>query len=183
MADHKIYHLNTSNPNKLKEFKVLFKEEGIDLQVSNHDLKEIVASPIRVVIQKASQLDKNVIVEDTSLEIEGEEVGINVRWLLDNLTKFEGKKAVWTVLLAYQKEDGLVYVYQGQVKGVIVKPKGKGFGFDPFFKPDGSDFTLAELKPNSVNARAIAVKKFTKDEAIASEYPILSWEGDWQHDD
>jgi len=167
----------------LKEFRVLFEEEGIDLQVSNHDLKEIVASPIHVVIQKASQLDKNIIVEDTSLEVEGEDVGINIRWLLDNLSKFEGKKAIWTVLLAYQKEDGRVYVYQGQVKGVIVKPKGQGFGFDPFFKPDGSHFTLAESKPNSVNARAIAVKNFAKDRFITSDYPILDWKGDWQHDD
>lgn len=31
--------------------------------------------------------------------VEGEDVGINIRWLIDQLPKYKGKKAVWTVLL------------------------------------------------------------------------------------
>ena len=177
-----IFRINTSNVNKLKEFKQLFKAKGIDLHVSNKDLKEIIADPISVVVHKASQLEKNIIVEDTSLEIENEDVGINVRWLLDNLSKYTGKKAVWTVLLAYQKADGMVYVYQGQIKGIIVLPKGQGFGFDPVLKPEGSDFTLAESKPDVYNARAKAVLNFAKDKFISFQKPIVSWDGAWQHD-
>ena len=177
-----ILSINTSNVNKLKEFKRLFKARGIELQVSNKDLKEIVADPISVVVNKASQLGKNIIVEDTSLEIEGEDIGINIRWLLNNLSKYTGKKAIWTVLLAYQKNDGLVYVYQGQIKGTIVLSKGKGFGFDPFFKPDNNNFTLAETKPDAFNARAKAVLNFTKDKFIAFKKPIVNWDGAWQHD-
>ena len=56
-------------------------------------MREIVADPLSVVIHKASQLGEYVIVEDTSLDIEGEQVGINVKWMLDSLTNCIGKKA------------------------------------------------------------------------------------------
>ena len=63
-------------------------------------MREIVADPLSVVIHKASELGEYVIVEDTSLDIEGEQVGINVKWMLDSLTDFIGKKALWNVYLA-----------------------------------------------------------------------------------
>ena len=53
-----------------------------------------------VAIHKASQLGEYVISEDTSLDIEGEQVGINVKWMMNELPKFVGKRAVWTVYLA-----------------------------------------------------------------------------------
>lgn len=41
-----------------------------------------------------------MITEDTSLDIEGEKVGINVKWMMDFLSKFVGKHANWNVFLA-----------------------------------------------------------------------------------
>ena len=41
-----------------------------------------------------------VITEDTSLDIEGEKVGINVKWMMDSLPKFVGTHANWNVFLA-----------------------------------------------------------------------------------
>ena len=177
----KTFYLNTSNPNKMAEFRRLFDQYGVKLETSEIDLKEIIGTPEQVITHKASQLNKNVLVEDTSLDIDGEDVGINIRWLLDNLPKHINKKATWTVLLAYRSDDGMVHIYQGQVEGIIVSPKGKGFGFDPFFKPKSSQKTLAESKPDQFNARSIAVDNLMKKIQLKSLPPIIEWDGPWQH--
>ena len=172
--------LNTSNENKIKEFTAFFADEGVEIDVSREEVKEIIADPIQVVVHKASQLGENVIVEDTSLDVAGEDVGIKVRWLLDRIGNFIHKKAVWRVLLACQKKDGFVYVYEGITHGIIVPAEGKGFGFDPFFQPMESETTLAVAKPKRVSARAKAVRAFVQNLPIARQKPIRNWQGDWQ---
>ena len=129
---------------------------------------------------KHLQVGEGVIVEDTSLEIEGASVGIHVRWLLDHLSEYVGRKAVWTVLLAYRKGE-LVFIYRGQVSGVIVAPRGdSGFGFDPVFLPDGATDTLAQSKPDRFNARAKAVQALVQNHLFATRSPIEKWDGPWQ---
>lgn len=175
-----IWKLNTSNLSKFEEFKRLFAKEGNSLEVTHIDLAEIDSDPIKVIAHKASQLGENVIVEDTSLEIEGASVGVNIRWLLEHLKDLAGKKAEWTVLLAYRQEND-VFIYKGSIFGTIVPPQGSaGFGFDPVFKPDGSEHTLAEAKPDSVNARAKAVKALIKGDLFMKQPAIKSWDGPWQ---
>jgi XTP/dITP diphosphohydrolase len=175
--------LNTSNAGKFEEFKTLFSSHGTKLETTAIDLKEIEADPLQVVVHKASQLGENILVEDTSLDIEGASVGVNVRWLLDHLSEYAGRKATWTVLLAVRKGD-TVFVYRGTVAGTIVVPKGgNGFGFDPVFLPEGATKTLAEAKPDSVNARAKAVEAFVASTVWATHPVIEKWDGPWQKDD
>lgn len=174
------WKLNTSNLGKFEEFTRLFAKEGIGLEATHIDLKEIDADPIQVIAHKASQLGENVIVEDTSLEVEGASLGINIRYLLDHLPDYVGHKAEWTVLLAFQRE-GEVYIYKGIILGTIVPPKGSGgFGFDPVFLPNGSTQTLAEAKPDSVNARAKAVESLLKEDLWTKHRLINNWDGPWQ---
>lgn len=174
------FTLNTSNSGKLHEFQRLFAKHGIALKASQVDLKEIKADPITVVIQKASQVEECVIVDDSSLDIEGATVGIDVKWVLHHLHEFSGRKARWRVLLAY-RDKHWVYVFEGVVEGHIVEPRGKdGFGFDPVFLPIGSKLTLAEEKPDAVNARAKAVDALIGKTYIAKKHPIFNWEGEWQ---
>ena len=172
--------LNTSNPGKLKEFQGLFEKHGCLLEASHCDLKEIDADPVSVVSHKASQLAENVMVEDTSLEIEGASIGIHVRWLLDSLPDYIGHQAEWVVLLAVRKED-LIHIYKGSVLGTIVDSRGAGgFGFDPVFLPHGETKTLAESKPHHCNARALAVEALLQ-ENIWKTHPIIkNWNGPWQ---
>ncbi|MFA6916130.1 MAG: non-canonical purine NTP pyrophosphatase [Parachlamydiales bacterium] len=174
------WKLNTSNPGKFEEFKRLFAKYGSVLETSHIDLKEIEADLIEVVAHKASQLGENVIVEDTSLDVEDASIGINVRWLLDHLSEYAGRKAKWTALLGYRQGDQ-IYIYRGIVSGTIVLPKGvAGFGFDPVFLPEGATYTLAESKPDQVNARAKAVEALMKSD-VWSIHPIIeNWEGPWQ---
>lgn len=127
------WKLNTSNPGKFEEFKRLFAKYGCTLETTHFDLKEIDADPLQVIAHKASQLGDNILVEDTSLDIEGVSVGIHIRWLLEHLSEYAGRKAEWTVLLAFRRAHQ-IHIYKGTVSGTIVPSRGTtGFGFDPFF--------------------------------------------------
>lgn len=175
------WKLNTSNPGKLKEFQRLFAKYSIDLFVTTVDLEEIESDPIQVMAHKASQLDEFILTEDTSLDIEGAEVGVNVRWLMNHLDQYAGRKAIWTVFLAYRRGDE-VLIYKGEIKGVIVRSHGEGgFGFDPVFLPDGAKQTLAQSKTDEFNARALAVEALLKGEKFMTVKAIYHWEGPWQN--
>jgi len=177
--------LNTSNLGKLVEFQRLFGET-YSLTTTKQDLGEIESTPENVAIHKSIQMGDDVLVEDTSLDVEGASVGVNVKWMLDNLHEFEGKAAKWTVMLAIKKGPN-ARICHGVVSGTIVKAVGnQGFGFDPVFKPDLSDKTLAQEKPDRVNARFYAVQalmsndpKFCKTLEIPAE--LFHWSGAWQH--
>lgn len=176
------WKLNTSNRGKFEEFKRLFAQHDIDLLASHVDLHEIDADPITVVTHKASQLGENILIEDTSLEIEGAEVGVNVRWLMDHLPEYAGHKAYWKVLLAYHSGN-IILIYQGTTSGTIVEPRGEGgFGFDPVFLPDGAEETLAQSKPDEFNARAKAVEAFVIGHLLTTRDAIENWDGPWQHE-
>jgi XTP/dITP diphosphohydrolase len=59
---------------------------------------------------------------------------------------------------------GQVHVFEGLVNGTMtLSPRGTGgFGYDPYFLPEGHSRTLAEMtmeEKNEVSARAIAVRK------------------------
>lgn len=174
--------LNTSNKNKFEEFERLFAAHGYTLEMSHVDLHEVDADPITVVTHKASQVDEGVIVEDTSLAVEGASVGVNVRWLLDHLADYAGRKATWTVLLA-MRSGNKIRIYEGKVFGQIVAHKGVGgFGFDPVFLPEGATETLAQSKPDKYNARAKAVRALLHNHTMTERTPIEKWEGPWQRD-
>lgn len=174
------WKLNTSNPGKKAEFQLLFSKRGQGVSFTEIDLKEIVADHLTVAIHKASQLEEKTLIEDTTLDVEDAEVGINVRWLLDHLTNYIGHKAYWTVLLAYRTGDK-IRVYRGMVEGEIVAPRGNdGFGFDPVFLPKGASKTLAENKPDHLNARNKAVDALIKDHPYCVQTMISDWNGPWQ---
>lgn len=172
------FKLNTSNPMKLKDFQ-RFGLGG--LTMSSIDLPEPDADPITVIRSKASQAGENVIVEDTSLDVDGHpEVGVNVRWLIDEIHKFKGSSATFRVLLGVLVDEK-VRIYEGVTYGKIVEPKGSGFGFDSVFLPNGATKTFGEEKNDKFNPRAIAVKNLMDDNPIAVLDPLHSWEGKWQH--
>ncbi len=175
------YKLNTSNPGKLQEFQSFFGKYGLRLDVSGIDLDEIDADPLTVIIHKASQIDGGVLVDDTSLDIEGCDIGVNIKWLQGDLDKLLGRKAVWTVFLA-RKQNTQVYIYKGELSGKIVLPRSRGgFGFDPYFLPEQAAKTLSQEKPDCYNARALAVKNLVEEKPFAIRSPIYHWEGSWQN--
>jgi inosine/xanthosine triphosphate pyrophosphatase family protein len=137
-----------------------------------------------VVAQKATSAGVNVLIEDTSLDVDGADVGVNVRWIMDNLKNLIGRRAVWRVMLGVLRPDNKVYVYEGITTGTIVPARGdSAFGFDPVFLPHASTKTLAEDKPDSVNARCKAVESMFRNDPAAIHCPIKKedWKGKWQH--
>lgn len=145
MFDINKLSLVTSNKNKLDEYNS-YNNDGKLQMLKGADLPEVESEdPLTVIIYKSKLAGNNTIVEDTSFDVEGANVGTNVRWLMDSISKYEGRKAEWIVKLAVNYNEN-IYVYDGKIKGIISSSKGKeGFGFDPIFIPNGTHKTLSEL--------------------------------------
>jgi len=179
----RVVYLNTSNPGKLKEFRVAL--EPIKVKSTSIDLPEVNADPVTVAVYKASmayeEFGRPVLVEDTSLEVEGVDVGVNVRWLLSELPNMVGRKTRWSTILSISDGEQ-VRLYKGEVTGTIVPSQGVGgFGFDPYFLPDGEVKTLGEVKPEHLNARFIASENFKDEKCFLVLKHPPQWEGKWQH--
>jgi XTP/dITP diphosphohydrolase len=87
----------------------------------------------------------------------------NIELLLSQLAKKDNRKARFKTVISWI-DEGEIKSFEGIVRGAIVEVrKGtKGFGYDPIFKPDGSDKTFAEMEleeKNLISHRALAVKK------------------------
>lgn len=182
-ASQQEWVLNTSNQEKLKELRRLFGQHGISLQVTSIDLKEIDAEPLIVATHKASQMSNRVLIEDTSLEVEGIDVGANLRamtdYLIQHIDEYVGRRAAWTVFLAY-REDDLVYLYKGFVAGKLISRIDRN-GLSFAVLPDGAEYhDIANTKPERFDARAIAVRSFIENKPIEVRPVILEWTGYWQ---
>lgn len=178
------YIIYTSNENKIKEYERF----GLNIKAEKgKDLPEVNGTPEEVIIYKALEMPDNGIAEDTSLDVEGLDVGVNVRFLMDSLLEsdeLENRPAVWRVLLGLHKGDN-IYVYEGITMGKLTKKRGEGFGFDPIFLPDGTNETLAELGDckDHFSARKKAILNLLEDKYILCKpiEDIKKWEGEYQH--
>lgn len=181
--------LRTSNQNKLREFQ----RYGLDIVAEpGADLPEVEGTPEEVIIHKALAAGANVLVEDTSLDVEGFNAGVNIRWMLDTMTQQMCSsaqpiepKAIWRVMLAYH--DGVtMHVAHAETKGhLIAQPRGAGFSFDPYFVPEGYILTLGELDlldaKDHISARkAAAMKMLSGDHKCIPVASIPKWTGAYQ---
>ena len=82
-----------------------------------------------------------------------------MRKLLHELEGKENRKAQFRTAISLIL-DGKEYLFEGVIKGEIIKEKrgDSGFGYDPIFKPEGYEQTFAEIK-NKISHRALAVQK------------------------
>lgn len=174
----------TSNPEKIKEIKSIDPMLHIE---AGPDLKEVQADKDTVIIHKALDAGIGFAVEDTILEIDGEEV-VDIRFKMDFLK--EGMKAKWVVSFGYNNGTS-IRVYRGEVDGIITIPEifpEDAFAFDPYFIPNETNKTLYELlqegKKHEYSPRAIAVKKLVEDDILFEKdiSEITLWEGDYQND-
>ena len=175
------YKLVSSNKRKLEEYKSF----GLDFDIaSGNDLPEVDSNSFDVIAYKAEMNGIHTISEDTSLHIENSNVGVNIKWMINHLSEFVGKKALWEVVLG--KNDGkFIYVYQGLINGIIVEPRGKGYAFDPFFQPENCNFTLAELDEQNLKHK-FSARKNVAENLLNDNYlkkfslPLEVWQGKWQ---
>lgn len=186
--------INTSNPDKQKEFERYFAHYGYYVAFKHENVKEPRADHSIVANYKACRCasthiyDKRIVLaEDTALHVEGEDVGSNVKHLLHRLRDYVGSKACFSVIISYyDHESNRVYFHRGQTSGIIVEPRGNGFGFDNVFQPINSDKTYGEMTPEEKeinNARKKAVESFVKkikSSSSVSTECIFKWSGGFQ---
>lgn len=179
--------LVTSNEQKLEEFS-RFNLGKMEVE-KGRDLKEVESDELTVIVYKSLDAGTNRVVEDTSLVVEGADVGVNIRWMEDNLHTLIGRKAVWKVYLGLNDGEK-IRIYGASVNGELVDAGlGKEFGFDGVFKPEGSKYTLHELsmmkRKDRYSARKKAVEAVKRGEVLHTYVikDIPKWDGDYQQEE
>lgn len=178
----------TNNAHKLEEVAAILGEK-IELFSLNDigchtDIPETAATLEGNALLKSSFIFKNYgldcFADDTGLEVEaldgapgvysaryaggeGHDSQANMLKLLRDLEGKENRKAQFRTAISLIL-DGKEYLFEGVIKGKIIKEKrgDSGFGYDPIFKPEGYDKTFAELGndiKNKISHRALAVQK------------------------
>ena len=178
----------TNNAHKLEEVAAILGEK-IELFSLNDigchtDIPETAATLEGNALLKSSFIFKNYgldcFADDTGLEVEaldgapgvysaryaggeGHDSQANMLKLLHDLEGKKNRKAQLRTAISLIL-DGKEYLFEGVIKGEIIKEKrgDSGFGYDPIFKPKGYDKTFAELGndiKNKISHRALAVQK------------------------
>ena len=166
----------SSNKNKFYEAKNILSKNKINLGFFKSKLQEIQANSLKeIAAQKADEayrrIHKPLIIEDAGL-------------FIDSLNGFPGpfssyvfktignsgilhlvktnRKAKFQSVVAYCDNKYGVVLFDAKVDGKISKnSRGKGWGYDPIFIPQGYNKTYAMLSnKNEISHRYKALKKF-----------------------
>ena len=97
---------------------------------------------------------------------EGHNAEANMQKLLQNMQGVQNRKAQFRTAICLIL-DGKKHLFEGIVKGEIIKEKrgSSGFGYDPIFVPEGYTKTFAEMgneTKNKISHRALAVEKLCR---------------------
>lgn len=182
--------LATHNNHKVKEVREILSPYGItlyglnDLNLDPGEVKEDGKTYYENALIKAREVMKltnlPIIADDSGLEIDtlngfpglnsaryASKMGnhrIAMESLLEKLKDKENRKARFccTIVLVNQEDKPLIF--EGEMKGHIAPfIKGNnGFGYDPFFVPDGYGVSVAELPDNIKNKLSHRYKALKK---------------------
>ena len=176
----------TNNAHKLEEIAAILGDKVELLSLNDIDCHTDIPETAETLegnaLLKSSFIYRNYqldcFADDTGLEVEalngapgvysaryaeGEGHEANMRKLLHELEGKENRKAQFRTAISLIL-DGKEYLFEGVIKGEIIKEKrgDSGFGYDPIFKPEGYEQTFAELgneTKNKISHRALAVQK------------------------
>ena len=181
----------TNNDHKLDEISSILGEKVELLSLKDihcHvDIPETADTLEGNAMLKAEYIYKNYgldcFADDTGLEVEalngapgvysaryagGEEhnAEANMQKLLQNMQGVQNRKAQFRTAICLIL-DGKKHLFEGIVKGEIIKEKrgSSGFGYDPIFVPEGYTKTFAEMgneTKNKISHRALAVEKLCR---------------------
>ena len=178
----------TNNAHKLEEVAAILGDQVELLSLNDigcqTDIPETAETLEGNALLNSSYIYKNYhldcFADDTGLEVEalngapgvysaryaggeGHDAQANMLKLLHELEGKENRKAQFRTAISLIL-DGKEYLFEGVIKGEIIKEKrgDSGFGYDPVFMPEGYDRTFAELGndiKNQISHRALAVQK------------------------
>lgn len=172
--------LVTSNPNKKIEIEEILN--GIELASESHGVPEIQSLILKEVVEAKAKAayalaKKPVVIEDVSFELEALNgfPGPFVKWwkqivgyeLAVRIAKEDSKYGA-TAKCGAAYCDGKECIYaEGVCKGRFTAKAGEsGFGFDPYFIPEGHEKTFAEMSmeaKNGISHRARAWKALREE--------------------
>lgn len=185
----------TSNKKKAEDFKNF----GLGVKEFVEELPEILSSDVEIVVLHKARDTKlnNIIVEDTSLEVEGADFyGTQIKHVYDEVKDdilFHGKKAIWRVSVCMKKDDKF-YISTGSLNGILKYPAlDFGYHFDTIFAvKKGEDYQQFELfsqeekmkigprfQAISQLVNAIKNNDYSKLKVI-NAIDIKNWDGEYQ---
>ena len=90
----------------------------------------------------------------------------NIQKILSELENKTNRKAQFRTVICLNIDENQ-YLFEGTCKGEILTRKqgGKGFGYDPIFKPEGYSISFAEMsseEKNKISHRGIAIQKLVQ---------------------
>jgi len=159
----------TGNKGKYIEAKEKIEKIGINLiqknlgypEIQADDLEEVAKYGINHIIKNFKE---TFFLEDAGLFIDTlkgfpgvysayvyHTVGCD--GILELMKDKNNRKAVFRSVIGYKKKDEEPIFFIGESRGKInIKQKGKnGFGYDPIFIPNDSEYTFAEMKTDEKN--------------------------------
>lgn len=181
----KIYFA-THNANKLKEVRKLLPDGlellGLDALGLDDDIPETADTIEGNSLMKTQYVwDRYGVAcfgDDTGLEVDalngapgvysaryagpGRDSNDNMELLLKNLTGIENRDARFKTVITYLDERGARYQFTGIAEGEIIRERSgtQGFGYDPIFRPAGSQLTFAEMSAEEKNRISHRAKAF-----------------------
>ena len=183
----KIVFFATGNIHKFDEARNILTKLDIAVgmlrvkgaEIQSDSLEGIARAGVRDAFNKCSL---PVVVEDAGLFIEAlngfpgpyaaySYKTLGNKGLLKLMNNIGNRKAVFRSAVAYfDRETDVPVVFEGEAKGEIVMTElgrtgRSGFGFDPIFRPFGSERTFAQMtieEKNSYSHRSRAFQKFSE---------------------
>lgn len=177
----------SGNIHKFNEVRVVLAEYGLasamlrikGAEIQSDDIREIAVSSAKAAFK---QSNLPLIVEDAGLFVDALKgfpgpYAAYVHKTIENaglLKLMEGvsnRRAVFRSAVAYcDSLQGATICFEGETEGVVAAEEQKAslksaFGFDPIFRPQGSQKTFAMMKieeKNTFSHRAVAVRKFAE---------------------
>jgi XTP/dITP diphosphohydrolase len=168
----------SSNQHKYKEAKEILAQFGINLGFLKFSALEIQSDSI-IDIAKQKALDayercrSAVIVEDDGLFIDslggfpGPYSSYAFKTIgnagIINLVKSQ-RRADFVSVIAFCDYHKKPVIFEGRTNGIISsRPKGKGWGYDPIFIPNGKTETYGQMsEKNTISHRYRGLEKFAR---------------------
>lgn len=169
----------TSNRGKFLEAQKLLRDFEIELEQVDLDVTEPQADSLEEVVRKCAEEASRVIkggfiIDDSGLFIKSLNGfpgvyssyvfrTIGYEGILKLLSGVADRSAYFETALAYGEQGGEIKIFRGRVDGEIsTEARGEnGFGFDPIFKPLGSNLTFAEMSTEEKNRFSHRAKALT----------------------
>lgn len=166
----------TGNKSKFDEAQAILS--NINLEQLDIDLPEIQEIDAHAVVKAKLEaaLEHHAgpfIVDDVSVQCKALNglPGPLIKWFLKVFSleelyglveKMGNTDTEVSLLIGYARNREDVHFFEGVVRGKLVMPKGKSFGWDPSFLPEGFDKTYGEMsyeEKNKMSHRRLALDK------------------------